>query len=713
MHKPGASVKSPNGYPDRNYGRNDPIDTAYMGIDDLYESHHLTKIMMDATPICSMLWDENLNIFDCNEECVKMFKMKNKDEFINRFFDLSPMYQPDGQLSSEKAKQHIDKTFKVGRCTLEWMHMLLDGTMIPCEMTLIRVDKSESRFIAAYARDLREHKQMMSEMLRLHSDLESALKAAQDANRAKNAFLANMSHEIRTPLNAVVGLTELMLDSDNLSREIMDRLEKIHTSGLTILGIVNDVLDISKIESGKFEITPVEYDTPSLINDIVTLNIVRIGEKPIQFTLNIDEKLPRLFMGDDLRIKQIFNNLLSNAFKYTNSGSVVWQLSSEKVGDDVWIVSSVKDTGIGIKPEDLQKLFSEYNQVDVQTNRKIEGTGLGLAITKHLVEMMGGTIAVRSEYGKGTTFDVRILQKPISDDPIGAQVADNLMNSRYSISKRIGNAKLVRIDLSYARVLVVDDMPTNLEVVKGMMKPYGLHIDCASSGMQAIEMVRAEQRYYDAIFMDHTMPGIDGIQTTRIIREDIGTDYARSVPIIALTANAIIGNEEMFLENGFQAFISKPIDIMKLDTILRLWVRNKELEKIWADNTNDESDGSMLKGAAIAGIDLKRLYEHFGGDEQTIIKILCAYVKSTRQLIVQLEEHLDAGNLTDYAILAHGIKGSSYGVLAYGIGKAAEELEFLAKSGDMNAIRARSDIFEKTADALFYSIDKALAVIEK
>ncbi len=386
--------------------------------------------------------------------------------------------------------------------------------------------------------------------------LETALAEAEKANSAKSSFLAHMSHEMRTPLSAVVGLSELALDN-NLSEEIEGQLEKIHTSGMTLLSIVNDILDISKIESGKFELFSTQYDTPSLLNDIITLNAVRIGEKPIIFKLYVDENLPGSLYGDDLRIKQIFNNILSNAFKYTNEGTVEWRVDFEMDSSNIWIVSSIRDTGIGIKPENVQKLFSEYGQIDKRTHRKIEGTGLGLAITKRLVEMMDGTITVNSIYGQGTTVNIRIRQIYVSGTPpIGKTVADNIMSSRYTISKRKKNTKLVRVDLSYASVLVVDDIITNLDVVKGMMKPYGLKVDCAISGYQAIEMIRMENPCYSAVFMDLMMPGMDGIEAKRIIREDIGTDYAKNIPIIALTANAIVGNEEMFLSQGFQDFIS-------------------------------------------------------------------------------------------------------------------------------------------------------------
>ena len=397
-------------------------------------------------------------------------------------------------------------------------------------------------------------------------------------NRQKSMFLANMSHEIRTPLNAVIGLSELTLDNDRLGDDVEDKLEKIRASGMVILSIVNDILDISKLESGKFEIYATQYDTPSLINDVVSFNSVRIGEKPVTLKIDVSEELPGSLRGDDLRIKQIFNNLLSNAFKYTDSGTIEWRVSFERDGDSGWLVSSVRDTGIGIRPENVHNLFSEYNQVDTQANRKVEGTGLGLAITKRFVDMMGGTITVESEYGKGTTFHVRLRQQIARATPIGRDVAKSLMEMRYALAKRNTTKRQERAKLSYARVLVVDDITTNLDVARGMMKPYGMKVDCATSGRRAIEMIRAEKARYDAIFMDHMMPEMDGIEAARIIHEEIGTEYARNIPIIALTANAVVGTEEMFLSKGFQDFIPKPIDTAKLDAVLRRWVRDKSRE---------------------------------------------------------------------------------------------------------------------------------------
>jgi signal transduction histidine kinase/DNA-binding response OmpR family regulator len=430
--------------------------------------------------------------------------------------------------------------------------------------------------------------------------LEELNEVAQSAASAKSNFLANMSHEMRTPLNAIIGLSELSLNSGELVGEAASNVKKVHNSGVTLLGLVNDILDLSKIEANRFEIVPVDYDLPSLINDTVTLNVMRIGEKPLIFDLEIDGTLFSALHGDELRIKQVFNNLLSNAFKYTKKGRVSWSITSERDGDSVWLVSEIRDTGTGIRPEDVDKLFMDYNQLDVRSNRAIEGTGLGLSITKNLVKMMDGTIEVESVYGTGSTFRVRLRQGFVNDTRIGSEVAENLKSFKFVDESRISSEKLLRIHLPYARVLVVDDVLINLDVARGMMQPYQMQIDCVTSGQEAVEIIRSAKTRYNAIFMDHMMPEMDGIEATRVIREEIASDYAKSVPIIALTANAIAGNEEMFLGKGFQAFLSKPIDIQRLDQVIRKWVRDRELEAELASKTF-EHDGEQLPDQRMRG----------------------------------------------------------------------------------------------------------------
>ncbi|MDR0600254.1 MAG: response regulator [Treponema sp.] len=558
-----------------------------------------------------------------------------------------------------------------------------------------------------------ERNEMEKDMIRAHEE-------AVTGTEAKSRFLANMSHEMRTPLNAVIGLAELTLSSGQLKNEDHDNLTKIYNSGVTLLGLINDILDLSKIESGKFEIIPVEYDTPSLLNDTVTLNSVRIGSKPISFQLHIDETLPSVLRGDDLRIKQMFNNLLSNAFKYTKEGRVDWTVSCRREGNSVWLTSIIKDTGIGIRKEDMWKLFSDYNQVDTKSNREIEGTGLGLAITQKMAKMMDGDITVESEYGKGTVFTLRIRQDFVNDIPIGREVAEKLQNFQYSDHKRDRSAKLLRVRLPYARVLVVDDVTINLDVAKGLLKPYGMRVDCVTSGIEAITQIREEKVRYSAIFMDHMMPEMDGIEAVRIIREEIGTDYARNIPIIALTANAILGNEEMFLSKGFQAFLSKPIDIIALDAAINRWIRDKALEKELAaqginlEETGESGDGGGAKigGDFLAGWDIAEVnavkgLERFGGDLESYRDVLVSYARNTPSMLDKIRD-FTGEKLNDYRVIVHGIKSSSRGIGAEALGSKAEALEFAARDGGIEFIGKENKGFIEEMDKLVAALSSFL-----
>jgi signal transduction histidine kinase/CheY-like chemotaxis protein/HPt (histidine-containing phosphotransfer) domain-containing protein len=555
------------------------------------------------------------------------------------------------------------------------------------------------------------------------TDITSVVQAkleAEAASRSKSAFLATMSHEIRTPLNAIIGLSEIEIQKD-LPRETHEDLEKIYNSGSGLLGIINDILDISKIEAGNFELIPVSYDTPSLINDTVQLNIVRIGSKPITFTLDLDDTLPSRFYGDELRVKQILNNLLSNAFKYTQEGGVSLEIRWEKAEEDAILIFSVRDTGRGIKKEDMDRLFAEYSQFDTKANRKIEGTGLGLSITKKLIQMMKGTIRVESEYGKGSTFTVTLRQKIDDEQPIGKEVVENLAAFRFRDDKRSRGKNLIRFYMPYGRVLVVDDVSTNLDVARGLMIPYGLTIDCAGSGKEAIEKVREEKMRYDAIFMDHMMPEMDGIEATRIIRNEIGTEYAKSVPIIALTANAIVGNEEMFLSNGFNAFLSKPIDIMRLDTILNQWVRGKQTEESLREAEKLRGEAAVMEveelapmvfdGFTIEGIDLEEGIARYGKKE-TYLSILQSYVAHTPELLEKLR-FLSRENLPQYAVTVHGIKGSSYGISAMDIGRQAEKLEHEAKAGNYDEVNGENAAFIEKAETLLTKLRDLLRMTEE
>ena len=531
--------------------------------------------------------------------------------------------------------------------------------------------------------------------------------AAEKASASKSVFLANMSHEMRTPLNAVIGLSELAISSNGAKGEVVVNLEKIYNSGVTLLGIVNDLLDISKIEAGKLELIPAGYDLPSLINDTVALNSVRIGSKPIKFSVHVEETLPSRLFGDELRIKQVLNNLLTNAFKYTKEGEVHWSISGKYEGNLFFLVFEIADTGIGIRQDDLPMLFEEYHQIDFKSNPHIEGTGLGLALVRKMVDLMGGSVSVQSVFGKGTTFTLQIQQIPLGNEVLGKEVVANLVSMRHSQSKLARNAKLTRLELPYARVLVVDDVQTNLDVARGMLKPYAMQVDCVISGQAAIDAIRNADARYNAIFMDHMMPGMDGIEATRRIRA-IGTEYAKTIPIIALTANAVIGSEEMFLKNGFQAFLSKPIDLLRLDVEIRHWIRDKSQET--GEHTEplpSETADSCAHEWSIDGIDKEKALTRFGGNEDTYWVVLESFVINTPGLLEKIRA--SAGTPPqDYALLVHGVKGTCYGIGADEIGKQAEALEHAALRGDAQYVSEHSPAFLQSTEELIDRINTTL-----
>ena len=559
--------------------------------------------------------------------------------------------------------------------------------------------------------------------------------AAEKASVSKTKFLANMSHEMRTPLNAILGLSEMELAGAKLQGDSFSNIEKIHGAGVTLLGIINDLLDVSKIESGHLTLTPVVYDVPDMINDTAQLNIVRLGNKPVQFFLKVSEGLPVRLKGDELKVRRIFNNLLTNAFKYTKSGSVEWDISCRQEGKRVKIISTVQDTGIGIHREDFARLFKDYSQVDDQANYHVEGTGLGLSITKELVTIMGGSISLDSEYMKGSVFTVEFYQEAHGSELIGTDVAANISQFRYSVHRDAKKQRAVRPDMSYARVLVVDDVQSNLEIAKGLMKPYKINVDTAESGREAVELISAGKIHYDAIFMDHMMPVMNGVQAVRIIRSEIDSDYARNVPIIALTANAMAGNETLYTQNGFQAFILKPIDVLRLEEVLDKWVR-KEKENVLqnageaaaktgpekpepekAEPENRESDAAvavkeepgkaagsgLFGGQGVPGLDIATGLAIIQNDTDSYLAVLRSFVKHTPQKLNVVKNDA-ATDLDSYRIAVHGLKGSARGIGAAAAGDLAAALEEAAVHGDTAYINANNAVFVQTVQTLISDI---------
>lgn len=388
---------------------------------------------------------------------------------------------------------------------------------------------------------------------------------AEKANRAKSNFLSTMSHEIRTPMNAIIGMAEAAL-RDNMSEETRKRLNIIKSSASGLLAIINDILDFSKIESGKIEIVPEKYDVMSLLNDVLTIVEVRNKEKNLEIEFNISEQLPSVLKGDVVRIKQVMVNFANNAIKYTDEGKVTINVGFSKLRDSyIMLEFSITDTGVGIKEEDIRKLFKSYSQVDKEKNHHKEGTGLGLAISKQLIELMEGKVGVKSEYGKGSTFTFEVPQYVIDESPAG-----KLNNYTYT-SEEKGSEMFVAPD---AKVLLVDDNEINLEVASVLLAPINMQIEKAGDGTEAVALVKKNK--YDIILMDHFMPVMDGAEATRIIRGMEGNPN-QHIPIIALTADAISGVREKLIEEGMDDFMTKPIDINIAYKKLKHWLPDEKI----------------------------------------------------------------------------------------------------------------------------------------
>ena len=572
------------------------------------EADECTQILFDTSPLSCIMMDSSFNVIECNQEITRLFEIPDKQIFFDKVFSFSPEYQPSGEQSKEKLLRYINEAFEEGYCRFEWMHQKLDGEQIPAEVFFVRVKFRGMYAVAGYIRDLREIKAMIAEMRRAE--------IAEESSKAKSDFLAKMSHEIRTPMNAILGIAEIQLQDNTLPLGTKEALERIYNSGDLLLGIINDILDLSKIEAGKLEIVKAQYDIASLIHDIAKLNIIRYESKPIEFKVNVNENVPKILIGDELRIKQILNNLLSNAFKYTQEGVIELSLEIEPPLEDskIMVVFCVKDTGQGMTREQVKQLGEKYTQFNMEANRKTEGTGLGMNITRNLISLMGGQIHVESTPGVGSVFMVKLLQEFTDNKVIGIELAENLRKLNLKTPSKMRNVQINQEFMPYGRVLVVDDVETNLYVARGLMAPYGLSIDTALSGFEAIDKIK-DGMVYDVIFMDHMMPKMDGIEAVKIIRE-----YGYDHPIAALTANALAGQAEVFFKNGFNDFVSKPIDIRQLNNILNKYVRDKQPQDILDEARRQKNSLYAMGGQGIA-ID-HQLAEFFVRDAEKAVNIL-------------------------------------------------------------------------------------------
>ncbi len=510
---------------------------------------------------------------------------------------------------------------------------------------------------------------------------------AEEATQAKSSFLANMSHEIRTPINAVLGMNEMILRECS-DKEILAYSENIRSAGNALLGLVNNILDFSKIEAGRMDIDPAEYDLSSVINDLVNMIQIRADDKDLLLDLVIDKSIPKILYGDEIRIKQIITNLLTNAVKYTQKGSVTFKIGYEKKDDEnILLKVTVKDTGIGIKEEDISRLFVKFDRIEESRNRNIEGTGLGMNITMSLLELMGSTLDVKSIYGEGSEFAFSLEQKVIRWEELG--------DFERAYKKNLGSKKDYhkKFTASGARILVMDDNPMNLMVLKNLLKQTLLRIDTADDGDEGLMMSNVAK--YDMIFFDHMMPGKDGIETLHEMRSQQSNPNLKT-PCVCLTANAISGAREQYIAEGFDDYLSKPIDAEKIENMLiRYLPKDKVVIEVVHEKETDREEQN--ENCILPDGPLKELNKYnwidvpsgiaSSGSQDAYIPLLKIFYDSLDQKAEEIEELYNEGDLKNYTIKVHALKSSARIIGALEFAEKAQELENAGKSDDEEYIR--------------------------
>ncbi|MCL2226917.1 MAG: ATP-binding protein [Oscillospiraceae bacterium] len=489
-----------------------------------------------------------------------------------------------------------------------------------------------------------------------------AMEHAEESNRAKTRFLARMSHEIRTPIASVLGISEIQLHNPEMPDYAEEAFSKIYDSAKLLLGIVNDLLDFSKIDSGKVFVAEVEYSVAGMVVEEMQLHMENLAQKNISFRMQVDENLPTHLMGDPLRVRQIMSNLLSNAVKYTMSGSVTLSLSCEPVQEGIKsLIISVRDTGLGMSKNQIEALSSgmDYLRFHEKESPSVSGTGLGIPIVSSLLEMMGGSINVESDIGKGTHITVRIPHRVSGDDVLGAEEAFNLQNLKLSEWSAVKKFKFAPELMPYGKVLVVDDLEANLYVAQGLLSFYGLQIDTCDSGHAAIELIN-QGNVYDIVFMDHLMPELTGTDAMRMLR-----DQGYTAPIVVLTANALIGQAEEYIAAGFDDFISKPIQTMYLDAILTKFIRDKQSPEVLAS----------IKSLAAADI------ENYQSSSDVQDKLRSEFLKSRRNVFQEISQALSSGDIEKAHRLFHNLKAHAGLISENELMRLAGEMEDLLSVG--------------------------------